>query len=138
MSERKLRFESIPRGYEHGCLYVAELANGLVKVGMSGNPRTRLVKLDDAVRRDFDCELLRVYIGPEIASRRKLILAELALIRRMKAEGQAVPRRIEFFSGVGFERAQALAQAVSADFLSSPALPSFNLIHACSLHGRYV
>ena len=52
------RFKHIPRSFD-GCVYVAELATGVVKVGFSKNPRTRLESLSRYVRRKFGTTIRR-------------------------------------------------------------------------------
>jgi hypothetical protein len=116
--QRRRRW-AIPNHYDHGCLYAVEVGDGVVKVGMSRNPRTRMSTLLTTVRKSFGCDLGRYYVGPDLDSSRMVNHAEAVLIARMQAEGDVLPGRLEFFSGVTFERAQALVDLVSADFLQA-------------------
>lgn len=88
-------------------LYVAELCDGRVKVGLSGNPRYRLLKLS---QRLSPIRLVRIDYA-EIrakASGRWWSDAELNLIRRAQRIGCPHKTSREYFTGIRFEEAADL------------------------------
>ena len=105
------RFNGIPRFY-NGCVYVAELKNGLVKVGYSKNPRTRLQSLATQVKDIFRSEINRFYIGPDIdaASARDAEIRTLARLRGIAPQAKGVT---EYFSDVGFGAVVTLASQMT-------------------------
>lgn len=105
------RFASIPRGFD-GCIYAAELSNGLLKVGFSRNPRTRMGALAKQVRREFGAQIARFHVGDDMAER-AAIRAEMSLIKRIGRLGVVVPGRVEFFQHVAFGAAVTLVRQLS-------------------------
>ena len=94
------RFAMLPRRCS-GCVYAAELSNGLVKVGFTENPRNRMTMLAREVAGSFGADLARFHVGADI-TRRGAIAAEQTLIQRLGEVADVVPGRREFFSGVAF------------------------------------
>jgi hypothetical protein len=120
MGPANARFASIPRGYS-GCIYVCELTNGIVKVGFSRNPRTRMVSLARQVRRQFAADIARFFIGADMSTR-EAIRAESAALVCMRKIAPAVPGYLEFFTGITFDSARAvvaLHNEVTADKASA-------------------
>jgi hypothetical protein len=73
------RFYNIPRVFD-GCVYAAELKNGMVKVGFSKNPRTRIHSLLNQVKRKYNADLRNYHVSPNLTVKQARI-AELALIK---------------------------------------------------------
>jgi hypothetical protein len=111
---RPRRFAHIPH-HENGCLYAVELDNGLVKVGLSSNPRTRMSTLATTCRREFASEFLQFFIGPDLAAGVSPYAAERLLLARITRMAVALPGRSEFFAGLSFDDAKALVLKVSSE-----------------------
>jgi hypothetical protein len=107
------RFASIPRGVG-SCVYAAQLSNGLVKVGFSRNPRTRMGHLVWQVRRQFNSELTAFYVGePLPAPALRGIWTESAVLRRLATIGTPIAGAREFFRDVRFGVAVTLVRQMT-------------------------
>lgn len=114
MSARNQRFACIPREFT-ACLYAAELNNGIVKVGYSRNPRTRMTSLAAQCVRQFGADILNFHIGPDLRYRRnRAMQAETDLIERLREVAPALPGRKEFFTGVPYLVVVGLIEEISA------------------------
>lgn len=116
LSPKNQRFAGIPRHFQNGCLYAALLTNGVVKVGLSRNPRTRMGSLSTQVRSAFGCDLQGWFIGCDLRSTQDVYAAEQHLIARMARIGSQVEGRNEFFTGVAFATAVDAVSDVSRAF----------------------
>jgi hypothetical protein len=113
LGPRNTRFAAIPRAF-NGCIYAAQFSNGIVKVGYSRNPRTRMSTLSNQARRIFASELVAWHIGPDMPSLRARY-AEMELIRRMTEIAPPLDGRIEYFERVDYECACELVNAVASE-----------------------
>ena len=108
------RFAHIPQYATHdsGYLYVAEFDNGLVKVGFSSNPRTRIGSLEHQTRRKYRAELARIHIGCDIGygAARK---AEQRVIARLAAIGLPCTGTQEYFQHIQFGTAVNLVKQMA-------------------------
>lgn len=111
MSKRP-RFAGIPRDFK-GCVYVAELTNGVVKFGFSRNPRTRMGSLVNEVRRRYRCDVSRFQIGSDFVDSRQATRAEQELISRAARIGSPFRGRKEFFCHIKFPVAVNLVKQIS-------------------------
>lgn len=93
------------------CVYVAELSNGIVKVGASGGARARMMSLASELQRDHDSELTRFHIAPR-RTFKAACEAETRLVWRVAEIATVVPGRREFFEGVSFDAAVILCAEV--------------------------
>src|SRR5262245_9251231 len=92
-----------------GQLYVIEFSTGTVKVGKSGRGGKRIDEhISDATK--YGAAVLNQWISPVHAG---YDLTETELIARCAAEGEQIKR--EWFRGLPFARAVALAEAVIAE-----------------------
>jgi len=105
------RFQIIPRFYA-GCVYAVELTNGIVKVGWSRNPRTRMESLVWKLRKEFRTGIARFFIGRDIPSE-LACKAENDVIKRISKIGNVLPKRREYFTGVSFGHAVNLISQFS-------------------------
>ena len=83
-------------------LYVAELNNGLIKVGFSDNPKTRLKSLDYQCRSQFGCGLNKFHVFYGVGNRR----IESRCIYALSEYAIQHSQRKEFFFGAGFDEAR--------------------------------
>jgi hypothetical protein len=111
MGPRNARFSGIPRSFD-ACIYAVELTNGLVKVGFSRNPRTRMTSLRAQVARVFGADIARFHIGVDLPLR-AAVRAEGAALIRIGRIGTVVCGHKEFFTGVCFGAAVTLVSQVS-------------------------
>ena len=81
MGKNNAAFEVIPRHFD-GCVYAVQLSNGVVKVGFSRNPRTRMCSLSDQVRRKFGVRLTKFHVGDNLPA-----LEALRVETRIKQPG---------------------------------------------------
>jgi hypothetical protein len=107
---RASRFGSLRHG---ACVYVAELSNGLVKVGYSQNPRTRLGSLSAQARRRFRADVTRWHVGPAFNREGDGRYAEALTLARMSRIATPVNGAAEFFHGARFEIARQLCEQLS-------------------------
>jgi hypothetical protein len=102
------RFGDLPdRNY--ACVYAVDLGNGIVKVGRTKSPKVRMEYLSRFARKEFGCDIARAHISPEIHGRAAYLSAEFSLLKRLRDIGTPHPKYREFFTGVTFEQAVALA-----------------------------
>lgn len=116
---KNAQFNVIPRGFK-GCIYVAEMKNGLVKVGFSQNPKTRLRSLSYQVGRVYGTEINRFHICKD-AGRREARRAETFALNRLREIGNQFPDTLEFFTGVHFGSAVNLANQMTRANISNKA-----------------
>lgn len=110
---RRNRFSAIPRKFD-GCVYVAELKNGLVKVGFSRNPRTRMGSLANEVKRKYRTTLQRWHVSQNIPCHRFALLMESVVISRMGRIGTACNGTQEYFQNVAFGAAVTLVNQMAS------------------------
>jgi hypothetical protein len=110
--KRRQRFHSIPRFFS-GCVYAAEFSNGLVKVGFSRNPRTRMGTLVNQVRRQFKSEIVRYHIGADLGHDLQATRAEQDLLRRVGRIGTPLKGSCEVFRNLPFPVAANLINQLS-------------------------
>jgi len=106
------RFGDIPRVYE-GCVYAVEMSNGVVKVGSSRNPRTRMETLMYQVRSKYGCGVVRFFIGRDIPYRNATVV-ERKVICVLGRMGNPLPRTKEFFVNVRFGDAVNVIRQMNA------------------------
>lgn len=106
------RFHQIPRVFG-GCVYAAELSNGLVKVGFSRNPRTRMGSLVTQARRIFGAEIVRFHIGVDMRASAQAIRAEREVLVRASRIGSPCKESQEFFGNLPFPVAANLIDQLS-------------------------
>ena len=110
------KFSHLPR-WDHGCIYVAEISNGLVKVGMTLQPYSRMHNLNQSCRTKYDAAISRCHIGPHIGLKRtKLLRAEDRLIGKVRWLGSRIVGTREYFTGVPFDVVVALVDKISGQF----------------------
>jgi len=109
---RPERFCEIPRFYS-GCVYAAELTNGIVKVGFSRNPRTRMGTLVLQARRMFGADIARFHIGLDMTEPRQALQAERELLTRVSKIGAPCKGSREFFRNLPFPVAANLINQLS-------------------------
>ena len=114
MSKKNALFASAPRWVSgFAWVYAAHLSNGVVKVGFSCNPRTRMTTLSAFTRKHFASEIVAFQVSdmlPEGHARK----AEDDLIRLVGGMGAVVPGHVEFFDRVHFPAAADLVRQVKA------------------------
>lgn len=103
-----LRFAEVPNV---PCVYVAELSGGLLKVGVGMSARGRLMSLASEVKRTQGVELLRFQVIPK-RTVKAAYEVETTLVAVMKRLGIPIPGRREFFTGIKFPVARAIALAL--------------------------
>lgn len=118
MSPANRQFQSIPRTID-GCIYAAELSNGVIKVGFSRNPRTRMCLLAKQARVRFGARIVAWRIGSDMPPMRAMAI-ERALIQRMARIATPFPKTIEFFQNVRFGVAAALVRQLSRPTYTGP------------------
>jgi hypothetical protein len=111
MSPRSPAIASVPRFYGP-CIYVVGLTDGTVKVGRTGQPRTRMETLSDSVRRRLGVDIESIYVSRELSARRAGE-AERAVIARLRAVASQLPKSLEFFTGISFDAAVEIAGEVA-------------------------
>jgi len=112
---RNRRFRFVPSRLD--CLYVAELSDGRVKVGMTGMPKKRLTALLGSVA---PLEMTRFFITDGLPCWRSHRAAEQHLIRRMRMMGRWTPGvGSEFFHGVPFRTALLEAECAQQWFTAT-------------------
>lgn len=94
------RFRVIPRDFD-GCVYVAEMDNGLIKVGFSRNPRTRLQSLAKDMRRRLKTDVCRFKVSKDMDCR-DAAAAESQALRLIRKIGKQRPGTFEYFTDVSF------------------------------------
>lgn len=109
------RFSALRR--DEKSLYVAELTNGLVKIGFSDNPKTRLRALDYQCQRQFGCGLDKFHVFYGVGNR----LIESQCIEALTCFGRQHVKRREFFHGVSFDAARFVIEQQIADDLNRKA-----------------
>jgi len=107
--ETNRRFKSIERG-SGGCVYVAEISNGIVKIGFSRNPRVRLQSLEYEVRKKLGASLSRFYVSKSVPVF-SATHAENKTLKAAREVGDQVPRTLEYFTGIRFESAVDIVEA---------------------------
>lgn len=112
LSPRYARFECVPR-IGGSCLYAVLLSNGIVKVGFSRNPRTRMASLSRQVCREFGADVVSFRVGRALP-RLTAAAMERDLLRRLRAIGTVIEVRAEFFQHVRFGQAKTLVQQISS------------------------
>jgi hypothetical protein len=112
MSAAHARFNVIPRTFI-GCVYAVELRNGVIKVGFSRNPRTRMCSLHNLVLRKFGTDISRFHISRNFSNYFTAMKAERNLLARMDRIAQPVKGHNEFFVGVRFGAACTLLRQVT-------------------------
>lgn len=110
MAVKPHRYLDIPRCFT-GCVYAAELSNGLVKVGFSRNPRTRMASLAGEVRRSFGARICRYYISRNLAVRTAAD-AEARVLERLRRLAAPLKGKQEYFDNLSFGAATTLIQQV--------------------------
>lgn len=95
-----------------GCIYVAELTNGAIKVGCSANPKTRLSSLDRYTKLKYSARVKRFHISQNIPLR-SAQHCEKRLIEMMHVSGVEVAGTIEFFHDVSFDSAVDMAMLIT-------------------------
>jgi hypothetical protein len=110
---RPEKYSAFPRGVN--CVYAAQLKNGLVKVGFSRNPRTRMESLRWQVRRQFRSEVIAVFLSDALPDSwpMRVSLAEKAVLRRLAGIGTTVAGTNEFFMHVPFGLAVTLIRQMT-------------------------
>lgn len=109
---KQQRFSSIPRFFS-GCVYAVELTNGIVKVGFSRNPRTRMQALTFEAKRVYRCGVSRFHIGHDFDNSMQATRAELELIDRASKVGVAFRGRREYFVNLPFGVAANMVDQLS-------------------------
>jgi hypothetical protein len=123
------RFSAV--GCTESSIYIVGMSNGMVKVGFSDNPRTRLEVLDTEVSRRFGCRVtaLHIYYGIGSATdigtkswtakcRAKAI--EAMCISGLSAFGKSVTNTFEYFDGIGYDNAKTITDAIVASVNQLP------------------
>lgn len=121
LSQENRRFLVVPRCVD-GSVYVAELANGMVKVGQSLNPRTRMESLAYYVRKRMHSSITRFYVVCDVGSKRCFKIEKEALrkVRRIATLAHGT----EFFSNVSFEAAAQIVDQVARQLTRSQSITS--------------
>lgn len=105
------RFADLPH---EPCVYVAELSTGVVKVGCSTSARARLMALASEVKREHGAELQRFQVFVR-KSYKAAFEAETKVVYLFREVAKAVAGRREFFTGISYSKAKAIAsEALSA------------------------
>jgi hypothetical protein len=97
---KKNDYSSVPRGYGI-CIYAAVMGNGLVKVGYSRNPRTRLGSLCAQSWKRFGTRIQKFHVSP-VPSVQEAMQAEAELIAALACAGNQVSDAKEYFWSVSF------------------------------------
>ncbi len=111
-------YMAIPRRF-NSCIYAAELKNGVIKVGFSRNPRTRMCTLAVEVKRNLRSAILRWHISPNIPDAKTGRNAEAALLARMRQIGNVLAGRQEYFKDVSFGAAVTLVNQMARPVATS-------------------
>lgn len=86
-------------------VYVAELTNGVLKVGACGNAMGRLMSLQNEVRREHGgAGIGRFKVVPARTIKAAYEL-EATLVKVMERVAHVIPGRREYFEGITFDRA---------------------------------
>jgi alkylation response protein AidB-like acyl-CoA dehydrogenase len=114
------RFAEVPHT---PCLYAAELSDGSVKVGVGTSARARMMSLANEVKKAFGVELVRFEVIPK-RTVKAAYEAETVLVAHLRALGAigaaAIPGRREYFTGLNFAVACALAKVVKGSPYRAP------------------
>lgn len=121
-----LPFTSASRA--HASVYVCSFTNGMVKVGFTNNPRTRLTKVHTTSRKTFGCGIDRFVVfdgvgwtrsdlDPYVAEKHARLIERYS-IKRLSFIGRSVKPYTEFFDGIDFARA---VEAVKGAILNKQA-----------------
>ena len=107
---------------ETGSVYLAGMSNGMVKVGVSNNPRTRLEALSRECSRRFGGRVVQFHVYDGIgavasipsarqtaSSRARAI--ESRCINLLSAVGRQRPPTLEYFEGIDYCAAKALVDS---------------------------
>jgi hypothetical protein len=92
------------------CVYAAQLANGLVKVGYTAAAKNRMFCLSGEIKRRFGSVIERFQIVPRatcMAAHR----AERKALAKLREEFATVPGTTEYFSGLDFDVAVSVLHA---------------------------
>lgn len=103
------------------CLYAAELANGIVKVGLTRNPRGRIPTLQSHARIRFGAEVVRHELSQPFPEHNNHLLwgAEKALLQGLRRIAREDAEHGEYFHGLCFPVAIALMEQVVLRFLAA-------------------
>lgn len=110
------KFPHIPSytvyGYSHQALYAVAFSNGIVKIGITGNPRQRMTELDRMASRT-GAAVRNIYVAPRV-NRAAAIHVERDLIKRMARIANPCRRSLEFFSHTSFGVAKTLVRQLAS------------------------
>jgi predicted GIY-YIG superfamily endonuclease len=96
-----------PADFRHGYIYVIEFSNGMVKVGQTTSPASR-TRSHSAYAKTLGAAIVQVWFSEE----HKDYLASEERLKRAMAAISADRHRDEYFTGVPFEQARGIAEAV--------------------------
>lgn len=100
-------------GRQRNCVYLLELSNGLVKVGFSNNPRTRLGKLALIWnRKGVQIERYEVFVGQQRGRWFDPQKRELKSIKALHQIAPAIPGHREYFDAISFDSALATVRSI--------------------------
>lgn len=131
MASRNPQYDSL-RGIpvdQGAAVYVAEFENGIVKVGYSDNPGTRIKSLHKHGRRHFGSSVRRYFVRFVDGGRRTAACIERSVLTRIGTQAAPVLWHHEYFNGLHFGAAVTLvSQMCKAHELigteGAPAIPT--------------
>lgn len=101
------RFADLPH---EPCMYVAELSTGVIKIGSGSSARGRLMSLSNEVGREHSAQIARFEIFTR-ATYKAAYEVETQAVHMLRAVAANVEGRREYFTGVEYEDAVAIARA---------------------------
>jgi hypothetical protein len=103
------------------CLYAAELANGIVKVGLTRNPRGRIPTLHSHARIRFGAEVVRHELSAPFPENNNHLLwgAEQALLNALRRIAHEDSDHGEYFRGIAFDVVLVLMEQVVLRFVAA-------------------
>jgi hypothetical protein len=107
-TENAQRFADVPH---EPCIYVAELSSGVIKVGVGGSARARMMAFANEAKRVHGAELLRFHVVAK-PNTKAAYETESVVVALLVQIGSLVPGRREYFTGVAYEFVRDLVEAV--------------------------
>ncbi len=116
MLERRAQFAGMSYAGRSGggFLYAVELSSGLVKIGLTRNPRARLESLATYVKRVLGARIARYHVGADIGAQAAFMAERVALQAAIQDGALPAAEMGECFTGLAFERAVEIVNAASA------------------------
>lgn len=129
------RFNKVSRA--HASVYIAGLSDGMVKVGFTDNPRTRLESVDGTSFKRFGCRIVEFHVYESVGAlpgitpsyrnpraRQRALKIEAMCISSLCAVGTRRAPMLEYFDGISYEAAKAVVDSVIASVTKESDMPT--------------